>query len=219
MMAVIALVLYLVYLVLCFGVRAVVLHRRTGDTGFRGISGRPGSDRWWAGALFAIAIVVGFLGPVAGLIGVPSVHWLSYPAIQVAAAAVVVAGIALTAVTQFAMGDSWRVGVDANERTELVTRGPFAIVRNPIFSAMLITSAGLALMVPNVVAVAGWVALLLAVQLQVRVVEEPYLLQAHTDHYPAYAARTGRFVPGFGRMQTIAPGPSVILRNPPEKIQ
>lgn len=201
MTAVTALVLYLVYLVLCFGVRAMVLHRRTGDSGFRGLSGKRGSVRWWAGALFVTAIVVGVLGPVTGIVGLPSLKLLTHPAVQIAAAFVAVSGIALTTLTQFAMGDSWRIGVDADERTALVTRGPFAIVRNPIFSAMLITGAGLALMVPNAVALAGWVALAVAVQLQVRLVEEPYLLHAHGSRYADYAARTGRFVPGLGRIR------------------
>lgn len=40
-------------------------------------------------------------------------------------------------------------------------------VRNPIFSAMVSTSAGLALLVPNAIALAAWVALLLAIEIQV----------------------------------------------------
>lgn len=99
------------------------------------------------------------------------------------------------------MGDQWRIGVDPAERTQLVTAGPFALVRNPIFSGMLPTSLGLALMVPNVVALAGLAALLAALELQVRVVEEPYLLDVHGDRYADYAARVGRFVPGVGRMR------------------
>ena len=30
------------------------------------------------------------------------------------------------------IGTSWRVAVNASERTELVTSGPFALVRNPL---------------------------------------------------------------------------------------
>jgi protein-S-isoprenylcysteine O-methyltransferase Ste14 len=38
--------------------------------------------------------------------------------------------------------------------------------------------------------------------LQVRAVEEPYLLSVHGDAYATYAARVGRFVPGVGRLAT-----------------
>ncbi|MET9817324.1 MULTISPECIES: hypothetical protein [unclassified Streptomyces] len=40
------------------------------------------------------------------------------------------------------MGASWRVGVDVGERTALITGGPFAYVRNPIFTAMAVTGLG-----------------------------------------------------------------------------
>jgi protein-S-isoprenylcysteine O-methyltransferase Ste14 len=54
--------------------------------------------------------------------------------------------------------------------------------------------------VPNVVALAGLVALLIALEIQVRLVEERHLLRAHGDSYRQYAARVGRFVPGLGRL-------------------
>lgn len=205
MAAVVALVLYLAYLAVCFGLRAWVLYRRTADTGFRGISGRPGSVRWWAGTLFSAAIVIGIIGPIAQLAGLGPVPALTSAVTQWVGGGIAIAGVVLTAITQFAMGDSWRVGVDSNERTALVTTGPFAVVRNPIFSAMLITGLGLALLTPNLVSIAGWIALLIAIQLQVRVVEEPYLLKSHSNLYAAYAARTGRFVPGLGRIRTPTP--------------
>ena len=89
----------------------------------------------------------------------------------------------------------------AARRTSLVTTGPFAVVRNPIFAAMLPASLGLALLVPNAVALAGLAALWLALEIQVRLVEEPYLLRAHGDSYRQYAGRVGRFVPGLGRLE------------------
>ncbi|MFB7368418.1 methyltransferase family protein [Streptomyces sp. NPDC056222] len=86
-----------------------------------------------------------------------------------------IVGITATPAAQSAMGASWRVGVDAAERTTLVTTGMFAGVRNPVFTAMTVTAIGLALMVPSVVAGLALAALVTAVQLQVRIVEEPYL--------------------------------------------
>jgi protein-S-isoprenylcysteine O-methyltransferase Ste14 len=77
-------------------------------------------------------------------------------------------------------------------------------VRNPIFAAMLPTALGLALMVPSWIALLGLGGLLLALELQVRAVEEPYLLSVHGDAYASYAARVGRFVPGVGRRSSPA---------------
>lgn len=72
-------------------------------------------------------------------------------------------------------------------------------MRNPIFTAMTIASVGFALLVPNVIAVVVVVVVVMAVELQVRVVEEPYLLRTHGRAYADYVARVGRFVPGIGR--------------------
>lgn len=105
-------------------------------------------------------------------------------------------GVALTLYAQVAMGESWRIGVDHDERTELVTDGPYALVRNPIFSAMIPTALGLALMVPSAISIASITAVVIALELQVRVVEGPYQLQAQGRAYRDYAAKTGRFIPG-----------------------
>jgi protein-S-isoprenylcysteine O-methyltransferase Ste14 len=73
-------------------------------------------------------------------------------------------------------------------------------VRNPIFSGLLFSGAGIAALLPNLTAIASFVALVVAIELQVRAVEEPYLLRTHGDAYRAYAGAVGRFVPGIGRL-------------------
>ena len=98
------------------------------------------------------------------------------------------------------MGNSWRVGVRKDETTDLVTEGPFRLVRNPIFTAMMATAFGLTVTVPNALSVAGLVGLVLGLELHVRLIEEPYLRAAQGDAYRRYAARVGRFLPGVGRL-------------------
>ncbi|MGW3163838.1 methyltransferase family protein [Streptomyces sp. NPDC001142] len=192
-----ALVLYSGWAGFAFGIRAVLQRHRTGDAGFRGTAGRTGEASWWAGVLFVAALLGGAAAPVAALTGLPT--WKSGAALHGSGLALTLAGMALTTVAQSAMGASWRDGVDAGERTALVTSGLFAHVRNPVFSAMAITALGLGLMVPNLIAGSALVALLAAVQLQVQVVEEPYLASVHGDDYAAYSAGTGRFLPAIGR--------------------
>ncbi|MEU6884400.1 isoprenylcysteine carboxylmethyltransferase family protein [Streptomyces viridosporus] len=202
-----ALGMYAVWLVAAFGVRALVQRRRTGDAGFRGLSGSPGSAAWWAGVLFVVALLGAVAAPVATLVGLP-VLAEGAPAVYGIGAAITILGIIGTLVAQKAMGASWRVGVDADERTALVMSGPFAHVRNPIFTAMVTTGLGLALMVPNVLASAALVALIVAVELQVRVVEEPYLRRTHGETYLSYGSRSGRFLPGIGYIRSETEGPS-----------
>ncbi|MFM9139530.1 MAG: methyltransferase family protein [Solirubrobacterales bacterium] len=165
------------------------------------MTGRPGSVEWLAGRLFVAALLVGVLAPVLALTGlVEPLCALDIGAVHAAGAAISLVGLALTLASQFQMGVSWRVGVDEDERTELVERGLFGLVRNPIFSAMVVVTCGLVMMVPSVVAFGGLAALVIALELQVRVVEEPYLLRTQGEAYASYAARVGRFVPGVGRI-------------------
>jgi protein-S-isoprenylcysteine O-methyltransferase Ste14 len=203
-MAAAALVLYGVSLTITFGVRVAVQLRRTGSTGVHGLAPNAGPLERLAGVLFVLGLTLGAAAPTLALLGVlepiPALDGVIGNAIGIVLAVV---GIGLTFGAQLAMGDSWRVGVDPEERTELVIGGPFELVRNPIYSAMLPTVLGLVLMVPSIVAIAAFITLLVALELQVRLVEEPYLLQVHGDAYADYAAQVGRFVPGLGLMHGV----------------
>jgi len=198
----VALVALLVFGALAFGWRSVVHHRRTGSTGFRGFTGRPGSAEWLGGALFAATCALAVVAPVADLLGlVGRVEALDAPGVRAVGLVLYLVGLVGTLWAQLAMGDSWRVGVDTDERTALVRRGPFHLVRNPIFTAMLLGIAGVALLVPNAVALLAVLLLVIGLELHVRLVEEPYLLRMHGAAYRGYAAGTGRFVPGIGRLR------------------
>ena len=174
---VVALVLHVVALVVLLGVRSWVQRRRTGCTGFVGISGTPADAGWWGGALFVAAVVLGPAGPLLAATGVTPVD--PPAALQATGLALALAGLAGTLAGQTGMGASWRIGVDPAERTALVTTGVFARVRNPIFSAMVAAQLGMLLLVPTWVSALALAALVAAVLLQVRVVEEPYLRALH----------------------------------------
>lgn len=199
-MPIVALVLFAIFAALGFGWRSWEQRRRTGSTGFKGISGRPGSVEWFAGVGFIISMAFAFFAPILQLLGVVSpVSVLHAPWIQITGTVIAVIGIATTVYSQLDMGDSWRIGVDKSETTTLVRSGVFGLVRNPIFSAMMVFGVGFALMTPNPVALIGFVLLVVTIELQVRVVEEPYLLATHGEAYRDYLAGVGRFVPGVGR--------------------
>lgn len=198
-MAVLALFLLVAWLVLIADVRAYLQYRRTGAV--RALTRtRPGSVQWWAKLISVSGVIFAFAAPVAELAGLPPIAFLDHAAIRLTGVPLVLLGIAGTLIAQSAMGDGWRGDVDPDARTPLVTGGPFRLVRNPIFTSAATTEIGLALMVPNVFAALMLVAFVTAIQIQVRLVEEPYLLRIHGEAYRRYAARTGRFLPGVGRL-------------------
>lgn len=197
---IVGLALEIVFFAFAFGVRSYVQWRRTGATGFIRPRRESPTVEKLASAMFVSSIVLLAAGPVADLAGTGRVEALDTTAVAVVGFAIAVAGIVLTVWAQLSMGDSWRIGVDPAERTELVTRGAFGIVRNPIFTAMMLASFGLALLVPNVWSIAAVVVLVIGLEVQVRRVEEPYLRSVHGPLYEQYSRATGRFLPGLGHI-------------------
>lgn len=199
---IVATLLQIVFLGSGFGVRMYLHARKTGSTGFRAL----GATRSPAEALGAGGIALGIVGSLAGtVLGLAAVldplsiadhAWLRWPGAGVATLAT-----ALVVAAQSNMGSSWRVGVDQSETTDLVTGGLFSLTRNPIFLGIVLFYAGIALLVPNVLTIAPFVVIVLTVEVQVRLVEEPYLTRTHGDAYLAYASRTGRLIPGIGRLR------------------
>lgn len=198
-----ALLLYVVGLTVCFGARSWLHRARTGgDAGFRRPRRDPRSPGWWGAILFVAALVLGLAGLLLGTFGLvepllPVDRMLAVPWLGLLVALV---GFVGTVGSQHAMGPSWRIGVEATERTDLVQSGVFGWSRNPVFLTMVLTLAGLTLVIPNVVQLAALACLVIAVKIQVQWVEEPYLLRTHGAAYARYASRVGRFVPGVGRL-------------------
>ena len=198
-MAVLALALLAVWLLLVAGLRTVIQLRRTGDVSAPHFRDRPGSPQWWARLLSAVGFACAVAAPLAELAGLEPIAILDRSPVRAAGVVLAVLGIAATLAAQLAMGASWRPDVDPDARTALVTGGPFRLVRNPIFTATAATA--LALIVPNLVAAAMLATFFAALQVQVRLVEEPYLHRVHGTAYDRYAARTGRFLPWIGRQR------------------
>ena len=90
------------------------------------------------GLLLGVAVVLCVAGPILQLADtLDTVPALESDVANILGAVLASLGIVITAIAQFAMGDAWRIGVDPSECTELVTDGPFSVVRNPIFAAMI----------------------------------------------------------------------------------
>jgi protein-S-isoprenylcysteine O-methyltransferase Ste14 len=199
-MAKLAAAMLVVFAVLTFFLRVAIQLRRTGSTGLIGLRRGAGPLEWLSGILFvggmAMAVVSvnlvlnDELEPVDAL-DVDALH-----AIGIALAAL--GGLAVFA-AQLGMGESWRIGVSDDQGTDLITGGWFSFCRNPIYTSMVLGWTGFALMVPTWLGLAAVVVIALGLELQVRAVEEPYLMRAHGDEYERYAARVGRFLPRVGR--------------------
>lgn len=92
------------------------------------------------------------------------------------------------------MGRNWRMAVSPGEKTELVTSGPFARVRHPIYALSIALMGCSVVVVPT-----GSMLAVAAVHVALMIVkahnEERFLSGVHGPAYAAYCRRTGRFVP------------------------
>jgi len=119
--------------------------------------------------------------------------YLNSEAIKISGLVILAASLTGTYIVQGNMKKSWRVGIDEQQKTELITGGIFSYSRNPIYVGMLASIVGLFMVTPN-----GFTLLLMAVgfiliQVQVRV-EEDFLQKMHGQSYLNYKASVRRFI-------------------------
>lgn len=191
-----ALVIYGIFALFALGLRTLLHVRATGRWPLL----IPRTPAAWIGEA---SVTIGLFGGPAGAVldlaeVLDRISLFDHSPVRAIGLAGISLGVAGVIVAQVQMGASWRAGVDPSERTNLVTAGLFARVRNPIYSSMIVAGAGLALVAPNVVTFASVALSVIGSEVLVRRVEEPYLLSAHGQAFADYAARTGRFVPGLG---------------------
>ena len=98
-----------------------------------------------------------------------------------------------TIIAQGHMKNSWRIGIDTETKTELITTGLFGLSRNPIFFGMIISLVGLFFATPN--ALTGLFLILgyVLIQIQIRL-EEEFLTNQHGQNYLTYKQKVRRLI-------------------------
>lgn len=93
------------------------------------------------------------------------------------------------------MGTNWSLVARTRADHELVTTGPFATVRHPIYLSMLMFLIALTIATGHYLQLL-WALPVFAIGTWVRIVEEERLLRAaFGERFDAYARRTGAFFP------------------------
>ncbi len=98
--------------------------------------------------------------------------------------------------------NSWRVGIAKNQRTQLISEGIYAYIRNPYFLSYYIMFFGLLLIRPSVIQFAQLFATV-AIFHRMVLKEEIHLMSMHGEEYKTYKNKTGRYIPRIGYRETL----------------
>lgn len=123
-------------------------------------------------------------------------HTLLLPSLLPYAAYTAVAALLLSFYCWYYMGQHWRIGIDPEEKTKLITDGPFKYNRHPIYSLQILLMMATLASLQTIAA-----GILFCVHLGLFYFEayreEEFALTVHKDDYREYMKRTGRFFPGL----------------------
>ncbi len=140
-----------------------------------------------------IALGVASLHSPSGRAIDPSVLPRTLP-VRVVADVLAIAGVAILVWARTILGRNWSGAVTFKENHELIQHGPYAYVRHPIYSGLLLLSLGTAI---HYATLGGFVLLVLVFAgLALKMRQEEHLMTEHfPDRYPAYRARVKGIVP------------------------
>ena len=145
----------------------------------------------WLGWTF---MILGWLLQPLFVVGTSLPPALLTPLTLAAGIALTILGYLCTLWCYAMMGDTWRIGVNRDEKTALVTRGPYNVIRHPIYGFQIVMLVGAALLLPTIFSLVIIAVHFICVQAKAAD-EEAYLLGVHGETYRAYLNRTGRLFP------------------------
>lgn len=96
-------------------------------------------------------------------------------------------------IAQNHMASSWRIGIDKNNKSELVTHGLFSISRNPVFLGIVLANLGLFFLLPNALTLLVVALSVVTINTQIRL-EESFLLHEFGQSYLDYKRKTRRWI-------------------------
>jgi protein-S-isoprenylcysteine O-methyltransferase Ste14 len=153
----------------------------------------------------------GILSKVAGIFGIIgflsviayAIHpgWLAFArlpfpiTLRWAGVGIAILGFALLQWAQVTLGKSWSDTPRMMKEQTLVTRGPYRVIRHPIYTAFLAILGSLLFISSNWLIGLCWIGMA-SLEIISRIhYEEILMIEYFGEHYRAYMKRTGRLLP------------------------
>jgi len=102
-------------------------------------------------------------------------------------------GLTLCKIAQRTIGNSWRVGIDEESKSELIKNGIYKYVRNPTYTGLFMLSGGIWFIYPTALFSLWVLGFIIMMEFQVRC-EEEYLEEHHGKEYRDYFNSTRRYI-------------------------
>jgi protein-S-isoprenylcysteine O-methyltransferase Ste14 len=116
--------------------------------------------------------------------------------VSIAGIGLTFAGVALSIWARLILGENWSAKVTRKVDHELVRSGPYAFVRHPIYSGLLLATVGTAIFVGEYRGLIAVPLVLLSESIKARR-EEQFMLAEFGDAYAQYRDETGFLIPGW----------------------
>ena len=187
----------ILYLLIVFVLRSIILWKKTGINPF--VFGDTEKAHDYIGRIYKLMVLFTWVS-----IGLYSFYPTGYPLlipieyleigwIRITGLVLIIVSFLWTSAAQYQMSKSWRIGIDYDEKTELISHGLFKYSRNPVFLGMLISYTGIFLITPNILSFSILTVSYVAIQIQVRL-EEEYLESVQGNLYLNYKNSVRRWL-------------------------
>ncbi len=185
------------YLIIVFVLRSIIVWRQSGVNPFVFSSTEKAHD--YLGFIYKLTVVVmalaigafSFFSPIYSFLN--PISYLELENVKITGVTLLILAFIWTLIAQIQMSNSWRIGIDYDEKTELVNKGLFSISRNPVFLGVVVFYIGIFFIIPNSLTFTLVWVMLVTVQVQVRL-EEEYLMDSHGADYQEYLKSVRRWL-------------------------
>jgi protein-S-isoprenylcysteine O-methyltransferase Ste14 len=188
---------YFAFVAVFYTAKLMALRLRTGHS--HADAGPPATPQSFSHKIFRLfrglilaVCVVRVVFPSTDALLIPIMPLQMAPLIA-AGMVMLVASLGLIVYTHSYMNEEWRSGVGANPQV-LLTGGPFALTRNPMFMSIMLGQLGFFFALPSLFTLFCFAIGVLVVWGQATY-EEERLRDAFGDRYAAYAAAVPRWLP------------------------
>ncbi len=187
----------LLFVLLVFVLRSVIVWKQTGINPF--VFGKTENAHDYIGFVYKIMTTLTWLSIIPFSFATKfysylnPIEYLEIEEVKLVGVGLVILAFTWTGIAQIQMSSSWRIGIDYEEKTDLISHGLFNYSRNPIFLGILITYLGTFLIAPNTISFTVLLVTFFIIQTQVRL-EEEYLESVQGQTYIDYKKKVRRWL-------------------------